>query len=84
MYLLTFHMQDAKTNLSGYTYEDVSVFLVPSRSGSLWTISPPAKAALVSDLRRPNSTDLRISFLWTFNRSARYALIAKSGSLSEN
>ncbi|XP_065189251.1 piezo-type mechanosensitive ion channel component 1-like isoform X2 [Sycon ciliatum] len=76
--------QAALNEISTYTYTDVSHFLIPSRSGSLWAISPPALEALKTELSGSKSF-LPIYFHWSFRRRSATGLAsdAVSGSTSK-
>lgn len=66
------HFQQGIAFLKQYWEDDI--YIAHFRSGSIseWAISPPARAALLNDLK--NDTDVVMHFNWQFRRCAKVRL----------
>ncbi|XP_069757353.1 piezo-type mechanosensitive ion channel component 1 isoform X2 [Narcine bancroftii] len=53
--------------ISLYGYEDVMTAHIEGSSGSLWSVSPPSRQAMIAELTS-NETVMTLRFMWTFQR----------------
>uniref|UniRef100_A0A8D2CXM8 Piezo type mechanosensitive ion channel component 2 n=1 Tax=Sciurus vulgaris TaxID=55149 RepID=A0A8D2CXM8_SCIVU len=54
--------------LENYEREDITVAELEGNSNSLWTISPPSKQKMISELKDPNSS-FSVVFSWSIQRN---------------
>ncbi|XP_078066832.1 piezo-type mechanosensitive ion channel component 1 isoform X4 [Mustelus asterias] len=53
--------------ISLYGYEDVMTAHIEGSSGSLWSVSPPSRQAMITELNSHNSV-MTLRLIWTFQR----------------
>uniref|UniRef100_A0A673VEA5 Piezo type mechanosensitive ion channel component 2 n=1 Tax=Suricata suricatta TaxID=37032 RepID=A0A673VEA5_SURSU len=61
-------MKGAMQFLENYEKEDITVAELEGNSNSLWTISPPSKQKMISELMDPNSS-FSVVFSWSIQRN---------------
>ncbi|XP_048461723.1 piezo-type mechanosensitive ion channel component 1 isoform X1 [Rhincodon typus] len=53
--------------ISLYGYEDIMTAHIEGSSGSLWSVSPPSRQAMITELKSHNSA-MTLRLMWTFQR----------------
>ncbi|XP_076372668.1 piezo-type mechanosensitive ion channel component-like isoform X2 [Tachypleus tridentatus] len=67
----------AQTFLANYDIRDVTVVELNGNSTSVWAVSPPSQAALITELLS-NETELNVKLSWSFSRDPKSSDVEKT------